>query len=1376
MPRQPDFQNSFSKRLIAGALLLNLLVLSTVGFALYLSFDKYQQRAEINAQNLTNVISQNLGSVIDKVDLGLLVTVDEFQRQQTLGKVDAEAMSEFMRHLQSSLPWVIGLRATDEQGWIVYGVDVPKDTPLNMADRLYFSSLRDHPELGLFINKPVMSRINKVWVINFARRLNYADGSFAGVVFANVSLDNLGNAFSNLDVGSRGAINLRDGDMGVILRYPSPEVPDSVIGDKTISPEFRQTLEAGHANGVFFTPTSFDKTTRVVSFRKITPYPLYISVGLAEDDYLLEWWDEVFEMTGLVILFVLLSVSSAWFIGKSWKRHLEIAKQLAIEEEKFHTVADFTYDWEYWEGQDGRILYMSPSSRRVTGYAAEEFLADAELLSSVIHPDDRHLMAGHLHDAEHLRLAEVDFRIVRRDGEIRWISHCCQAVFGQHNNYRGRRITNRDITERHLFATEINRLAQAADQNPTGIQITDLKGILIYTNHAYTCITGYAFGEAYKMTPRALVSSEITADEYQDCLANLAAGKLWNSSLTNRHKSGELRWEQITASPIYDDTYQVCNYLYLRTDITETKRAEAALFRLNRELRAISDCNQALLRTDDEQSLLKEICRIVCDEAEYRMAWVGYLEQDQTQTIRPVAWAGFEDGYLAATDHSYDEAATSARSPAAAAIRSGEQVYVQDVSTDTLMTLARDAALQRGYRSVIALPLKNQKADSFGSLTIYSSEPNAITEAEIRLLEELAGDLAFGITVLRDKAERLRMEEHLRDSEERLRLTLEASQVGVWDWDVKNDQWYASPTYYAMLGYPSRTGMVDRLEWFESVHPEDQAEISDKMNDVLSRDFTEYQYQARMRHADGSYRWQYVRGFAIRRDSDGKVMRMLGIRMDIHDQKQNEEELRRYKEHLEDEIQQRTSDLVLARDAAEAANRAKSTFLANMSHELRTPLNAILGFSKLMRKSPQLSDEHRQNLDIINRSGEHLLTLINDVLEMAKIEVGRLHLENAPFDLGNMVRDITDMMSVRAAEKGLRLLIDQASQFPRFIAGDEARLRQVLINLVGNAIKFTQQGGVTLRLGTRKNRISHLQIEVEDSGVGIPAADQQRIFEPFVQLGERGDSQGTGLGLTISRQFVELMGGTLSLESHPDQGALFRIDLPLAEVSGADISGLNLDKSEAGAEIGLVEGQTDYRILIVEDQRENQLLLAKLMESVGFSCKVAGNGAQGIELFQTWQPHFIWMDRQMPVMDGLEATRRIRKLPGGQDVVIVALTASAFLEQRSELLEAGMNDFMRKPYRFNEIYECLAKHLGVRYVYESVPEQNRQFAILTPAMLADLPTSVREELKNALESLEPERIEKAIVLATAQDTELRKTLTYLADNFDYPAILKAIAS
>jgi len=458
-----------------------------------------------------------------------------------------------------------------------------------------------------------------------------------------------------------------------------------------------------------------------------------------------------------------------------------------------------------------------------------------------------------------------------------------------------------------------------------------------------------------------------------------------------------------------------------------------------------------------------------------------------------------------------------------------------------------------------------------------------------------------------------------------------------------------------------------------------------------------------------------------------------------------------------------------AQNQAEAANVAKSVFLANMSHELRTPLNAILGFSSLMRKDEQVSVAQGVNLDIINRSGQHLLTLINDILEMAKIEAGRIELENAPFDLGVMVRDVTDMMEIRALDKNLRLLIDQSSQFPRYILGDEARLRQILINLVGNAIKFTQQGSVTIRLGTRKNTISHLMIAIEDTGPGISPDDQKHLFQPFVQLGNQGNNKGTGLGLSITRQFVQLMGGNITLESAPGKGSTFRVDLPLKAVAE---SGIVKPAPETKGEVhGLAPGQPVYRILIVEDQLENQLLLTQLMDKIGFEVRLAENGQMGVEIFQQWHPHLIWMDRRMPVMDGIEATRRIRELPGGAEVKIVAVTASAFVDERDETLKAGMDDFIRKPYRFNEIYECLARQLNVQYTYANLQPVA---AVLTHNMLSVLPADLREELRAALESLEMARINA--VIDQVSDDALQKTLSQLAGNFDYPAILAALKS
>jgi signal transduction histidine kinase/DNA-binding NarL/FixJ family response regulator len=466
----------------------------------------------------------------------------------------------------------------------------------------------------------------------------------------------------------------------------------------------------------------------------------------------------------------------------------------------------------------------------------------------------------------------------------------------------------------------------------------------------------------------------------------------------------------------------------------------------------------------------------------------------------------------------------------------------------------------------------------------------------------------------------------------------------------------------------------------------------------------------------------------------------------------------------------------LAQEKAEAANKAKSVFLASMSHELRTPLNAILGFSNLMRNEAGTSGEQRKTLDIINRSGEHLLNLINDVLDMAKIEAGNSGVENVPFDLGETVRETIDLMRVRAEEKGLQLLLHQSSKFPRFIRADAAKLRQVLINLIGNAVKFTQQGKVTLHLNTKPADTPQrllLFIEVEDTGIGISAEDQTRIFDPFVQANNLIFQKGTGLGLTITRKHLELMDGRISVESTPGRGSTFRVEIP---VERAEESEMSTAKISRGRVIGLEPGQPEYRILIVEDQMENWLLLRRLMEDVGFQVRVAGNGAEGVDMFLTWRPHFIMMDLRMPIMDGLEATQRIRALDGGGDVKIVALTASVFKEERDNVIAAGMDDFISKPYRPEEIFACLTRHLGVRFLDGEVPASpaSEPAKSLPPEVLATLPQELRKELTDVLISLDTARIAEIIRRVSELQPLLGRTLAYHADQFSYTAILHAL--
>lgn len=624
------------------------------------------------------------------------------------------------------------------------------------------------------------------------------------------------------------------------------------------------------------------------------------------------------------------------------------------------------------------------------------------------------------------------------------------------------------------------------------------------------------------------------------------------------------------------------------------------------------------------------------------------------------------------------------------------------------------------------------------------------------------------IVSLVDITDRKQTEDALRISSERLQLATRVASIGIWDWDVVRNELLWDDSMYLLYGIRRGdfSGAYDA--WIATVHPEDKAHTDGEIQAAL-RGEREYSPEFRIVRPDGSIRFLKADSKTFK-DQDGRPLRMIGTNIDITERKRAEEELKRYRDTLEETVERRTAELRLARDAAEAANKAKSGFLANMSHELRTPLNAILGFSGILRRDPQLTSDQIESLDIINRSGEHLLALINDVLEMAKIEAGRAQLEITSFDLGSMIRDVTDMMQLRAEMKGLSLQLDQTSEFPRYIRGDEARLRQILVNLVGNAVKFTHTGGVMLRLGVKQNGRQHLLIEVEDSGPGIKQEDCERIFNPFVQLAEGAEQKGTGLGLSITKQFIDLMGGRIEVQSTLGKGSVFRVEVP---VERADFP---MDQPlEPRDVVGLAPGHPAYRILIVEDQKENQLLLSRLIGILGLETKVAEDGEQCLRLFQEWHPDLILMDRRMPIMDGLEATRRLRRLPDGGKVKIVAVTASAFKEQQQEMFDVGMNDFISKPYRFGEIYECLARQLGLKYLYGAeTAETNNNQTKQVSEKLSTLPVSLRRQLREALECLDREQITACLDQIGAVDTELAAGLSRLAKGFDYTAILNLL--
>ncbi len=460
-----------------------------------------------------------------------------------------------------------------------------------------------------------------------------------------------------------------------------------------------------------------------------------------------------------------------------------------------------------------------------------------------------------------------------------------------------------------------------------------------------------------------------------------------------------------------------------------------------------------------------------------------------------------------------------------------------------------------------------------------------------------------------------------------------------------------------------------------------------------------------------------------------------------------------------------------ARAAAEAANRAKSLFLANMSHELRTPLNAILGFAELLVHDPALTPDQREQVDIIARSGEHLLDLINDVLDLSKIEAGRMVLVEDPFDLMQLLRDLEDMFRLRASAKGLALLFELDPSLIRYAVADAGKLRQILINLLSNAVKFTWQGGVTLRARCEPLAASDrtlLVIEVEDTGPGIAPAELSAVFEPFVQTHTGQRTEGTGLGMPISRQLARLMGGDLTVTSTLDVGTCFRLQVPLQATTADAVTPVHSTRRV----IGLKPGQPLYRILVVDDVASTRTLLLKLLQPLGFDVRTADDGAQAVDLYQTWQPHLIFMDMRMPVMDGREATRRIRALPGGATVKIIALTASAFEEERKEIMAAGCDDFVRKPFREAIIWEVLERHLHVAFELET-PEAARPDAVLGDEAplkldaLAHLPAAWRQALHQAALSADADAIQALLQELRAEHLPLRHRLQSLVDDFRF---------
>lgn len=615
-----------------------------------------------------------------------------------------------------------------------------------------------------------------------------------------------------------------------------------------------------------------------------------------------------------------------------------------------------------------------------------------------------------------------------------------------------------------------------------------------------------------------------------------------------------------------------------------------------------------------------------------------------------------------------------------------------------------------------------------------------------RRVEERTAELRAEVAV------RERIQEDLRQREQTYRIVVENTGQVIYDLDVASGKVKRSGAIEAVTGY-----LVEEFEnldfdsWLAAIHPGDRPGIVSQLSQNQPGEFV---MKYRFRRKDGGYAHILDKGVAIS-DQQNRIHRILGTMEDVTATKLLEEELRK------------------AKHEADAANKAKSTFLANMSHEIRTPMNAILGFTQLALHEPDLSAVQRKRLEIISTSGSHLLDLINDILDISKIEAGRVELHLTTFDLDALLQELEGMFRIGMADKGLRYDVVRKGDVPRFIVADRSKLSQVLINLLVNAVKFTSVGGVTLRLWCGPATESRLYFEVEDTGSGIPEDEIRRLFLPFEQV--HSDHQpGTGLGLAICRDLVRLMGGEINVTSEYGKGSVFRFSISLGE-GRANKQHLNFEQD--GTEKVTRQG---YRVLIADDSENNRELLVEILRHAGFETGQAEDGANALEKFAAWRPHLILMDMRMPVMDGAEAIRRIRAMDGGREVRIVSITANVLENVKEVCLAAGADAYLGKPFRTDELFGIIGGLLGIGFKQKEEtdskdgPPAGVEIPELPAKELALLPAALVKQIREATINVDYDHLSELIRKVEPYNPKFAGIMLGLLERYDYPRIMEML--
>ncbi|XCN71201.1 MAG: PAS domain S-box protein [Candidatus Electrothrix aestuarii] len=906
---------------------------------------------------------------------------------------------------------------------------------------------------------------------------------------------------------------------------------------------------------------------------------------------------------------------------------------------------------------------------------------------------------------------------------------------------------------RHHYQ-QVDVLSTAVEQSPIAIVITDLEGRIEYVNSRMEQLTGYS-AEELKGRPTSIFQSGYTSHEKYDELWNtVTSGKIWKEELLNKKKDGSLSWEFVVVAPIFAEDATIIKFVATKEDITERKQSQELLRRYEQIISATVDLmafldrdlifcavNKAYLdafqKTREEivghsvaalygrdffhQVMKEKLDRCLAGETVHYQTWYNFSPTRRCclhVSCYPFYTVENEISGIVMSSHDITGLKINQE-----LLRESEQRYRQTFETNMAVKLIIDptdgsiieanqaAASYYGYtvEELVALRITDINQLTHEEILaemdrakeierLYFNFRHKLASGEVRDVEVYSGPLQSGdrtllYSIIHDITDRKQAEEKLLQSNERLEMIVQGANLGTWDWNITTDQIVFNDRWAEILGYDPDELPGDVSTWIEHLHPDDKEQTLQALDDLFTGRTSLLMSEQRLRNKAGEWVWILGAGKVFERGPQGEAIRAVGIQLDINARKQAEQQL------------------ITAKEQAESANRAKSVFWANITHELRTPLNAVLGYAQLLSAESSLTPKQLNNVQIIKSSGEYLLMLINDILDLSKIEAEKVELVSRVFRLPDFFSGIVDIFKAEADVKEVSLRYREDPQQPLFIQTDELRLRQVILNLLSNAVKFTSNGGhcsLQTEVTRQADAEAFLTVIVEDDGLGILPEMQEKIFEPFRQSGERLQySEGSGLGLAISRRLVRLMGGDLQVLSplyqdhQPGQGAgsRFFFTIPIEIIEQGKVP---QETQHVITGYTVLEGERPKKILLLSTSSSNQIILENILTPLGFQVnEVVGKEAL-VEAGEKERADIILAVlpviecEEMALLQQIKEQKSLQELP-----VIMLADASIFSALEEKQLEHLFIDRVVKPFSSFDLLSVLARHLGISLLYDN---------------------------------------------------------------------------